>query len=132
MRKTYEIASNEQVEQAIKKVLKEYRTVPSQHALQSLVKKELKTEKQQVGISGHRLRDLALKTGLVHLEIYTRDGETHKFLTKCPVCGGSLKRVKNQTIWGGEVTLEYTCSHCGYWTGKKQRIPTRYVFHLKK
>jgi C4-type Zn-finger protein len=53
-------------------------------------------------------------------------------MTKCPVCGGSLKNVKNLTIYGGKVTIEFSCKNCGYWTGKKKRIPTRYVFHLKK
>ena len=42
------------------------------------------------------------------------------------------KGVKNLTIWGGEVTIQFQCSDCGYWTGKKKRIPTRYVFHFKQ
>ena len=128
----FHIPSDEKVENALKKVLQKFRTVPSQHKLQNLVKKELKTKKKQFGVSAHRLRDIAIKSGFLNLEIHSREGDPHKILNKCPVCEGSLKRVKNLTIWGGEVTIEFRCSNCGYWTGKKKRIPTRYVFHLKK
>ena len=128
----YHIPSDEKVKKALNKVLKKFRTVSSQHRLKELVKKELKTKKKQFGVSEHRLRDIAIKSGFVNLEIHSREGDPHKILAKCPVCGGSLKRVKNLTIWGGEVTIEFKCSNCGYWTGKKKRVPTRYVFHLKK
>jgi uncharacterized protein with PIN domain len=128
----YRVPPDEKVESALRKVLQKFRTVPSQHKLQELVKKELKTKKNQVGISAHRLRDIAIQSGFVTLEIHSREGDPHKILTRCPVCGKPLQRVKNLTIWGGEVTIEFRCSNCSYWTGKKKRIPTRYVFHLKK
>jgi hypothetical protein len=128
----YHISSDEQVEKAVKTVLKKFRTVPSQYQLHKLVNKELKTKKKQFSVSQQRLREITLKSGFVNLEIHSREGDPHKILNKCPVCGATLKRVKNLTIWGGQVTLEFTCSQCGYWTGKKKRIPTRYVFHLKK
>ena len=32
------------------------------------------------------------------------------------------------TVFGGTVTLGYRCSRCGYWTGLRKRVPTRYVF----
>jgi hypothetical protein len=127
----YHIPSNEQVEDALKKVLKKFHNVPSQHNLHKLVVNELKTKKKQFGVSEQRLRDIAIKSGFVKLEIHSREGDPRKILNKCPVCKSPLKRVKNLTIWGGEVTSGYRCSSCGYWTGKKKRIPTRYVFHLK-
>ena len=127
----YHIPSDNKVERAIKKVLKEFRTVPSQYKLKELVEKELKTKKLKYSVSGSRLRTIAINSGLANLEIHTREGSPHKLLSGCPVCGKSLKRVKNLTIWGGQVTIEYQCSNCGYWTGKKKRIPTRYIFHVK-
>ena len=127
----YHIPSDEQVQNALKKVLRNFHTIGSQRRLQDLVKKELETKKQHFGVSPQRLRDLAMKSGVVNLEIHSREGDPHKIMHKCPVCGHSLQRVKNLTIWGGEVTIEFTCSNCGYWTGKKKRIPTRYVFHYK-
>lgn len=129
---SYQIATNEQIEDALKKVFNKFRTVQSQNKLRQLVAKELTTKKKKVGVSGPRLRDIAIKSDFIKLEIHSREGDPKKLLTKCPVCGSTLKRVKNLTIWGGEVTIEFSCSNCGYWTGKKKRIPTRYVFHLKR
>lgn len=129
---SYHIPSDKQVETALKTVLKKYRTVQSQNKLKKLVTKELITKKKKIGVSGGRLRNLAIKSDFVKLEIHSREGDPKKILAKCPVCGSILKRVKNLTIWGGKVTIEFSCSKCGYWSGKKKRIPTRYVFHLKK
>lgn len=128
----YHIPSDETVRKSVKNVFKKYRTVTSQRKLKELVEKELKTKKKQFHVSEHRLRNIVLKSGLVDIEIHSREGDPHKILARCPVCSNSLQRVKNLTIWGGEVTIEFRCSNCGYWTGKKKRIPTLYVFHLKK
>ncbi|MCK5458288.1 MAG: hypothetical protein KAI20_00225 [Thermoplasmatales archaeon] len=128
----YHIPSDEKIIKAVTKVLKKYRTVSSQHRLKELVENELKTKNDEFHVSGSRIRNLVLKSGLVRIEIHSREGDPNKVLSRCPVCNNSLKRVKNLTIWGGEVTIEFRCSNCGYWTGKKKRIPTLYVFHLKK
>ena len=129
---SYHIPSDEQIENALKKVLTKFRTVHSQTKLKTLVTKELNTKKKTFGVSGSRLRDIAINSNFVKLEIHSREGDPKKVMAKCPVCNSSLKRVKNLTIWGGEVTIEFRCTRCGYWTGKKKRIPTRYVFHFKK
>lgn len=128
----YHIPSDKQVETVLKRVLKKFRIVHSQNKLKQLATKELNIKKKKFGISGERLRNIAIRSDFVKLEIHSREGDPKKILVKCPVCTGSLKRVKNLTIWGGEVTIEFRCPTCGYWTGKKKRIPTRYVFHLKK
>ena len=128
----YHIPSDEKIIKAVTKVLKKYRTVSSQHRLKELVENELKTKNDEFHVSGSRIRNLVLKSDLVRIEIHSREGDPDKILNRCPVCNNSLKRVKNQTIFGGEVTIELRCSNCGYWTGKKKRIPTLYVFHLKK
>ena len=127
----YHIPSDEQVLNGLEKVLKEYRTVHSQNKLKKLVNKNLTTSKKKFSVSGSRLRNIAINSDFVKLEIHTLEGDPKKLLIKCPVCSNTLKRVKNLTIWGGEVTIEFRCKKCGYWTGKKKRIPTRYVFHLK-
>lgn len=129
---SYHIPSDEQIENALKKVLSKFRTVQSQTKLKTLVTAELDTKKKAFGISGSRLRDIAINSDFVKLEIHSREGDPKKILSACPVCRGGLKRVKNLTIFGGEVTIEFRCTKCGYWTGKKKRIPTRYVFHLRK
>ena len=129
---SYHIPSDEQIKKAINSVLKKYRTVHSQIRLKELVIKELNTKKEKFGISSSRLRAIAIGSDFVKLEIHSREGDPKKLMNKCPVCGSNLKRVKNLTIWGGEVTIEFRCPKCGYWTGKKKRIPTLYVFHFKK
>jgi hypothetical protein len=128
----YYIPPKDKVENAIKNVLKKYRTVHSQKKLRELVSKELSNKKEKFGISGKRLRIIALNSSFVDLEIHSRAGDPKKSMIKCPVCGNDLKRVKNLTIWGGEVTIEFKCKKCSYWTGKKKRIPKRYIFHLNK
>lgn len=128
---TYNVPSDEKVRKAVEKVLKKYRTVPSQRKFKKLVEKQLKTKKKQFHVSENRLRLIALRSGLINIEIHSREGDPHKLLARCPVCENPLRRVKNLTLYGGEVTIEYRCSSCGYWTGKKKRVPTRYVFHLK-
>ena len=129
---SYHIPSDNLVETALKKVLKENRTVHSQKKLKQLIVKELNTKKKTFGVSESRLRKIAINSNYVKLEIHSREGDPRRLLAKCPVCESILKRVRNLTIWGGEVTIELSCPNCGYWTGKKKRIPTRYVFHLKK
>ena len=125
-------ATDEQIIQALKKVFKKHRTVNTQLRLQNLVTKELNTKKKKYGVGASRVRNLAIKSDFIRLEIHSREGDPKKTMNKCPVCSGKLKNVKNLTIWGGEVTIEFKCNRCGYWTGKKKRIPTLYVFHLKK
>lgn len=129
---SYHIPSDEQIIDALKSVFNKVRTVNSQYKLRKLVLKELNKKKEKYGVSSSKVRNAAIKSDFVKLEIHSREGNPKKIMTKCPVCESSLKRVKNLTIWGGEVTIEFKCSTCGYWTGKKKRIPTRYVFHFKK
>jgi len=129
---SYCIPSDEQITEALNKVFKEFHVVQSQNKLRDLVTKELDTKKKKYGVSAKRLRIAAIKSGFIKLDIHSRDGDPKKVLRKCPVCGFVLDKVKNLTIWGGEVTIEFYCRNCGYRTGKKKRIPTRYAFQLKK
>jgi DNA-directed RNA polymerase subunit RPC12/RpoP len=131
----YKISSDEQVLDALSEVFKKRRLVGSQGALKRLVDKELrilsreeKRGKVSYKVSQPRLRLLAIKSGKVEVEIHSRESMKKTSMSKCPVCSSRVKRVKNLTVWGGTVTLGYQCKTCGYWTGIKRRIPTRYVF----
>jgi len=128
----YLLPSDEQIKQSLKKILNKFRVIHSQSKLTNLVKKDLNSKKKKYGLTGSRIRNIAINSDFIKLEIHSRKGDPKKLMTKCPVCKGVLKRVRNKTIWGGKVTIEFNCPSCGYWTGKKKRIPTRYVFHLKK
>ena len=129
---SYNIPSDEIINKGLMNIFKKNHTVNSQKDLKKLIEKELKTKNKNYSVSGKRLRIIALETDFIKIDIHSREGDPKKILSKCPVCGNSLSRVKNLTIWGGEVTLEFRCSNCGYWTGKKKRIPTRYIFHFNK
>ncbi|MEF8879053.1 MAG: hypothetical protein V5A64_01510 [Candidatus Thermoplasmatota archaeon] len=127
------IPSDEQIQKVLQKVLKENHTVSSQNKLKKMVDKEITKKKdEKTGVSPSRLRQIAINSYFTDLEIHSREGDPKKIMNKCPVCGEGLNRVKNLTIWGGKVTIEFRCPRCGYWTGKKKRIPTRYVFHYNK
>jgi hypothetical protein len=127
----YHIPTDEQVIDALRRVMTKHTTVTSQHRLKSLVEKELHAKQHHYQVGESRLRLLSLQSGIARIEIYSRDGDPDKLLHRCPVCSSPLERVKNQTLYGGEVTLEYKCSSCGYWTGKKKKIPTLYIFHRR-
>jgi hypothetical protein len=128
----YHIPSDTQIEDTLKKILSKYRTINSQHKLKKILLRELNKKKKKYGVTGRRIRHIAIDSDFVKLEIYSREGDPKKTMNKCPVCDFNLKRVKNLTIWGGEVTIEFRCLKCGYWTGKKKRVPIRYIFHLKR
>lgn len=129
---SYNIPSKIQIENALINISKKYNTVYSQKKLKDLIEKELNTENEIFHVSGPRLRVISLECNFIKLEILSREGDPKKSLSRCPICKNQLNRVRNQTIWGGKVTLEFRCSKCGYWTGKKKRVPTRYIFHFKR
>lgn len=123
----YRIPDDEQVSAALQRVMSTKRVVDSQKKLKKLVEKELVGE-EVFKIGEVRLRHAAIDSGQIELHILCRESGKTKTMVKCPVCTNRLKRVRNMTVWGGTVTLGYHCERCGYWTGLKHRIPTRYVF----
>jgi len=126
---SYHIPSDEEVTTVLLKVLRKAHTIHSQAFLKQLIQQELQKNNPNSTVGVQRLRKIALQHPQITLEIHSREGDPKKILQACPVCGHRLKQVKNLTIWGGVVTIEFQCPHCGYWTGKKKRVPTRYIFH---
>lgn len=124
----YRLPSNEEVEHAVSAVLRREKKLPSESRFLSLVRRELKRKDKDYTISHERLRRVALRSGLCKVTIHTRVVPTRRPMARCPVCNTRVTPVKNQTIFGGSVTLGYECSFCGYWTGMKRRVPQRYVF----
>jgi len=123
----YRIPSEEQIRAAIARVFQTRHEVASQRALRHLVERELRgSENFRVG--EERVRHIAIDSGIVVLQIHTREADQKRGLTKCPVCGERVKRLKNMTVWGGTVTLGFKCPKCGYWSGLRRRVPVRYVF----
>jgi hypothetical protein len=116
---------------AARRVLVSAKSIVSQREMHIQVLRELRTIEPEAGVTPERVRRVIATKAFVRLELRSRKGPKEKVLTKCPVCSTRLVRVKNQTLFGGEVTLTLRCPACSYWTGKDKRIPTLYIFHYQ-
>lgn len=116
---------------AAERVLRRRRYVVTQREFGRLVAEELGTNGPTRPVSGERARRLAASAPFCRLEYHARNGPKEKVLHACPVCAGELMRVKNETLFGGQVTLVLRCRACGYRTGKQKRVPTLYMFHWR-
>lgn len=123
-------AEDNEILAAAERALKNRHTVTSQRRMAHLVNDEL-GKADGAAVTGERVRRLLAVAAFCQVDVKTREGPAEKVLHACPVCASRLQRVKNQTLFGGEVTLTLRCSACGYWTGKKKRVPTLYVFHYR-
>lgn len=124
----YRLPSTEDIEHAIAAVLRREKKLPSENRFLSLVRRELKRRDREYTVSHERLRRIALRSGLCKVTIHTREALTRRPMSRCPVCSTPVRSIKNETIFGGTVTLGYECPFCGYWTGMRRRVPQRYVF----
>ncbi|MCJ7607534.1 MAG: hypothetical protein MUO94_06795 [Thermoplasmata archaeon] len=124
----YRIPSDTEVVEAIRDVLRSHGVINSQRKLTELVLVSLRRHDSDYTVSEERVRHLAIENELAVIDIRCRDTQKRTAASACPVCGGRTKRIKNLTVFGGSVTSGYRCSTCGYWTGLKCRVPTRYVF----
>lgn len=120
------------VREALLRVMKEAKHVRSQKKLLSMVEEELRKMNSQWGITPKRLRRLTAETPGVKIISYCRTSHAGVTSNICPVCGGEMRPVKNQTLYGWRVTSGYSCPQCGYWTGKRRRVPTLYEFILEE
>ncbi len=125
----YKVPKADVLAEAIRNVLREQNTVISQNLLTELVNACLKRDEPDYTASEERIRRLTLARKLAKVQIVTREAEERSRHGRCPVCGSKTKRIQNETVYGGTVTLGYKCRACGYWTGLKRRVPTRYIFY---
>ncbi|MFO8109147.1 MAG: hypothetical protein R6U17_01295 [Thermoplasmata archaeon] len=127
----YSIPDDEEVLDALRSVMRRMKGINSLTKLRTLILKELKNRDPSYTISRERLRKMAARAPFLKVSIDARQKDKVKSLRgKCPVCGGKLKTTKNETIFGGTVTLGYRCTQCPYWTSLKRRVPTRYHFEF--
>jgi hypothetical protein len=122
---------DEEVVAAIASVFARFEKVETQRKLRELVEQELRRRKPGARVAGPRIRVLAVRSGLVRLEMRYREGDGLEGLEACPVCQGKVKRVKNRTLSGGQVLVGLRCPQCGYKTGRELETPARYVFHRR-
>ena len=129
----YSIPDDDEIKDALRYVMRRMKGINSLSKLRKLILKQLKNVDGDYTVSSERLRKIAVTSPFIKTTIYTRKGKKKKKLSgKCPVCSGKLERTKNETIFGGTVTLGYKCTECPYWTTIRRRIPIRYSFEYKK
>jgi len=130
----YSIPSEEMVRQTILKVLEGNVTISSQTRFHSLILSHLKNVNggKRFRLSARRLRRISAVMDNVDLIIHCREGKTTFRGSRCPVCGSEMIDIKNQTLYGWTISTGKHCETCHYWSGKKKRIPVRYVFTIEK
>lgn len=126
---SYRIPPADTLAEAISEALEGRPMVVSQQKLTEMVLKKLKDKDPNYAATEERIRKLLIDRNLAKIEIHTREAEDRSRHGRCPVCSSKMKRIQNETIFGGTVTLGHKCIKCPYWTGLKRRIPIRYVFY---
>jgi hypothetical protein len=131
---SYKIPSDEEVVMAIQRVIFKHGTISSQRNLKIEVDKELATIEPLYKVGANRVRSLAIRSHFIHTEInYRKNRDNGKGkLSKCPVCGGNIKKIKNLTLQGDTVIIGYNCSECIYTTDKTILEPARYIFSARR
>jgi peptide subunit release factor 1 (eRF1) len=114
--------------EAIRKAFDERNTMGSQKELRQRVLKELRKMDSGLTVSGPRLRRLAITSGIAKVDITWRETDRRTARFHCPVCGSELRALKNETVFGGTVTLGFKCPECPFRSSLKRQEPTRYVF----
>jgi hypothetical protein len=127
----YKLPTDEEVLQVILTIVRQQGIINSQQKLELLVRKELHKINPDYKITGHRIRMIAVNSDEIALEVYCRENGIEEPPEYCLVCGTKLRAIRNMTIYGWEITLGARCPKCPYWTSRKRRRPTRYVFSLR-
>jgi len=128
----YEIPKEDEVVKIILKILKRRGSVESQRELHDEVMKHLLRINKNYKLSPKRMRTIALNSKKVRMEI------RYKVMEKdigdieiCPVCGSKMVKIENATLDGDRIIIGFKCVNCPYWTGKKLRLPVRYIFRYR-
>jgi len=126
---SYRIPPADVLAEAITEALKGRPMVVSQQKLTTMVLKKLREKEPEYAATEERIRKLAIHRNLAKIEIHAREADERSRHGRCPVCSSKMRRIQNETIFGGTVTLGHKCKKCPYWTGLNRRIPVRYVFY---
>lgn len=126
---SYRIPSEDLLEKAIRVVMSDQTMIVSQRRLTELVVARLREKDPHFTATGERIRRVTIEKGIARVVIYTRESEERTRFGRCPVCSSKMRRLRNETVFGGSVTLGYRCTLCPYWTGLRKRVPVRYVFY---
>jgi len=115
-------ATDPEILDAIKKVLRAEIIIHSQNELFEKVRKNL-SDKEEVKVSAERIRRVAKKYG-VRVQVHSRKGKEIKM---CPFCGKELQDILSQDLFGRSTTIGKVCKNCKFEIGLG-RSPARYIF----
>lgn len=115
-------ATDSEIFEAIKSVLKKDTTIHSQKELFEKVKKRL-SGKEEVQVSAERIRRVAKKNG-IRIQVHSRKGKEIKI---CPFCGKELQDITSKDLFGKSTVIGKLCKNCKFEIGIG-RSPARYVF----
>jgi hypothetical protein len=127
----YKLAGDESILEALRSALESQKQIISQRELRERVIRELHKVDPGLTASGPRLRRLAITSGLAKVEIEWRETEKKTARARCPVCGSALRPTRNETVFGGSVTLGFSCPLCPFRSTMRRKEPTKYVFTRK-
>ena len=120
-------ASQQEIVEALSSISKEHKVISSQRRLKELLSKLLRGK----SVGERRLRKIAIDSGIVNLKIFTRESKDIFNLDRCPVCDNRIEAIGRKDIWGEVTKTEFICRKCGYRSGIKRRVPTKYVFYFR-
>lgn len=126
---SYRVPTMEVLAVAISDVLREHGSITSQRLLAELVREKLKRLDSSYSVTEERVRKSAIQAGLVKVEVESRDSGIKMKMGRCPVCASRMRKVRNETIYGGSVILGYRCTACPYSMGITKKVPIKYIFH---
>ncbi len=126
---SYRVPTIEVLAVAISDVLREHGAISSQRLFAEFVREKLKHLDNEYAVTEERVRKVAIQSGLVKVDVESRDSGVKTKMGRCPVCGSRMRKVRNETIYGGSVILGYRCTSCPYSRGTTKKIPTKYTFH---
>jgi hypothetical protein len=123
----YHRPSDEEVRRAARRLVRGGRAmfVSQRQFLVALVG-SLRREDPLAVVGGRRLRRLLIGLPGVRLTVHYTEREDRRPLDACPVCGSTLRPIRNRTLSGESVVLGLRCTRCDYWTHRARRIPVRY------
>ena len=127
----YRLAEDEAIIEALRSAFGARKVMESQREMRERVLRELRRADPSLTASGPRIRRLAIVSGIAKVEIAWRDTERKRARVHCPVCGSTLRATRNETVFGGTVTLGFHCPLCPFHSSLKRKEPTRYVFMRK-
>ncbi|MEE9474101.1 MAG: hypothetical protein V3V36_00350 [Candidatus Hydrothermarchaeaceae archaeon] len=123
----YKIPKNEEIADAIRRVLKRNKEVNSQVLFHKLVLKELKRKSPYYTASSERIKKTAALEGV---KIFVEKRKSSKEAKTCFICGGALETLRVKNLLGEEASAGKKCKVCGFRMDRGNLVPRRYTFYV--